>query len=435
MTYLMFEIAIFLSLFSVALLLTLGRRAKTFLACFIVGWIFFYDYINYHLSLKLGFEVISTKLFLEILIIVASLLVVCGVRLRVSDINSICLSLFVVTFVLIVGISNEYSLRMIYVDFRSILLPVLACVILSTTKFFEKINVRVVIGFSLFVLMVNGGLSVWDYMNFDGDYKAYWRYQSLLASKSELYQAYNESQLVYQMVRDENLRSSGFIVSALTASYLYAFAAVSLLWHLLTFKKVSFIGSLFAFLSLLAFIYVTQVRSGFVMVFFGFLMILLYKVVVSDLIKKLYLFIVPGIAFLVMLVYLLHGSGAGIDSSSLGRLDQYQLFITEFVLLGQGLGSFPGMFDSLLVYVFLEAGVVAFLIFYIIFKHLNHGERGRPSKYSDLIYLQMSVFLFLATFQHVAGSAYYFLFIFYLTLIGRSTAFVVSEGRQYGSNV
>lgn len=397
----------------------LGRRAKNFLACFIVVWAFFYDYIAYRLYVFLGYELISVKLFFEILLLVTMFFIAYRLKFNKSDFL-ILLLLSLVAFVGgMIGYLEGYSARAIYIDFRSLFLPLVVCLGLAIVNFYENLNLGLIVKCGLLILLFNGFVSAIDYLTFEGDYKSIWSYQSLLMSKRELYANYDDAQLVYQLVRDGQLRSSGFIVSPLNASFLYAFASIFLLWRLFSLKKKGLLLVLFATMLMLFFIYITQVRSGFLMFVFAILMLSFFNFVKDRNLKRVFVVLIPALAFCVMISYLLFGFGAGIDSSTLGRLSQYELFISEVKLLGHGLGSFTKMFDSMFIYTFLELGVLAVVIFYTMFKMLTLRKVLFFSSYSNLVNIYFSVFVFLASFQHVAGSAYYFLFIFYMMMLGR----------------
>lgn len=413
MIYWVLEVAVALCFLSIVMLLAMGGLARTVLACFIVSWVFFYDYTAYHLENMAGRELFAIKLFFEFLLVVAVFLFVSRLRLNKYDVLKFFVLVVIASYAVVLGLSNGYSVRMAYVDFRAIFLPLLVCVALSSIRFFEAVNGRVVVKFGFLILFINGGFSLWDYVVFDGDYEGFWRYQSLLASKAELYVDHNEGQLIYQMVRDGNLRSSGFLVSALIASYLYAFAAIYLMARLLVRRKEYFFSSFIGFVFLNAFIYITHVRAGFLMVAFAFVVFSFYKMFFLQSVKKITVLILPGAAFLLMLFYLSYGRGVGVDHSSLGRLNQYVFFMGNFSPLGYGLGSFPSMFDSFFVYAFLELGVLSMAIFYLMYRLLAWRGAAHPVWHRDLVNVQFAVFMFLATFQHVAGSAYYFLFLFY----------------------
>lgn len=416
---LLFELLVVFCFLTVGSLLMQGEGARNLLAVFLIGWSFFYDYISYQLNLLLGIELVSIKFFIELLAAQAFLLILIKGVISKSRLLGIFVLLIVAGAAALIGFSNGHSVKLIYIDFRSIFLPVVLFVLLSSVGFFESVNVRLVMSWGWFILMLNGFVSIWDYIWFTGDYEEYWRYQSLMVSKENVYgERFNASQLVYQLVRDGELRSSGFVVSALTASLLYAFYAIYFLFQFLVLKRNIF-WALFFFLLSMIFIYVTNVRAGFLMVIFSFFMILLQKIFRAEPLRRFSVFIAPLIAFLSIWIYLALGRGYGIDASALGRLDQYQFFFKEFIFLGHGMGSFPKMFDSFFIYAALEVGGVALILPYIIFKLFRSAAADNKFDGSNLYYIQFSVFIFVCMFQHVAGSAYYFLFLFYLMVFGR----------------
>lgn len=386
MTHLALEF-FFLILFSLlSSLIMFGKRAKNLLACFILVWVFFYDYIVHHLNVFLEYELIVVKLFFEILLLVAFAFIIYRLKFNKSDLMILLLLSCVVLIGGVVGYLEGHSVRMIYIDFRSLFLPLIVFISLSIVKFYDNLNLEMIVKCGLFILILNGCVSAVDYLSFDGDYKSIWRYQSLLMSKQELYANYDE-QLVYQFVRGGQLRSSGFIVSPLNASYLYAFASIYFLWRLCSLQRKGFLKFLFATTLMLFFIYITQVRSGFLMLIFALVMLLFLSFVKDEGLKRASTLLVPMLAFLAIIFYLLIGVGVGIDSSTLGRISQYELFITQMELLGHGLGSYTKMFDSMIIYSFLELGILSLVVFFTMFKMLTLSKIVFYAKYSNLINL------------------------------------------------
>ena len=189
------------------------------------------------------------------------------------------------------------------------------------------------------ISLFNGVYSIYEYVTFNGSYENIWRYQSLLSSKMEVNSDYNEAQLAYQMVRDDNLRAAGFLVSALIAAYIYGFIAIHLICNILIFKKsrrVFLDGMLLV--AYIVFSYITQVRTSFLMVGIALLFIYSLRLVKSGKAKQAVA--IGASVSLVTGLFVFLSSNVGVkDASSLGRIDQYNTFFSNLTLLEIGRAS------------------------------------------------------------------------------------------------
>ena len=269
----------------------------------------------------------------------------------------------------------------------------------------------------MILTLFNGVYSIYEYLTFNGNYENIWRYQSLLNSKMEVNSNYNEAQLAYQMVRDDNLRAAGFLVSALIAAYIYGFIAIHLICNILIFKKSKrvFLDGMLLF-AYIVFSYITQVRTSFLMVIIALLFIYSLKLVKSGKAKQA--LAIGASVLLVTGLFAFLSSNVGVkDASSLGRIAQYNTFFSNLTLLGGGLGSYPRSFDSFYIYSILELGVFSLLLYFTLFR--MSVSRKKPSleqkRFGIYTLLQFSLFLFVCSFQHISGSMYYFLIVFLLS--------------------
>lgn len=269
---------------------------------------------------------------------------------------------------------------------------------------------------------LNGVVAVHEYITYTGNYESLWRYQSLLDSKLSINDGYNTGQLIYQIVRDDKLRASGFLVSALIASYIYGFFLVKIVCDIFILKKKNkIVTNILFFILYLIFSYVTMVRTGILMVGIAIVLIFIFKLIKSDRLRKL-----SAIAFslsLVSLLFLYLSSDFDFikDASSQGRISQYVIFFKDFTPLGHGLGSYPGAFDSFYIYSLLELGfgAIAFIVILISLAistvASERVESNQLNKRLQLcILVQLVVFLFVCSFQHISGSVYYTLLILYI---------------------
>src|SRR5690606_6115085 len=120
---LLFELLVVFCFLTVGSLLMQGEGARNLLAVFLIGWSFFYDYISYQLNLLLGIELVSIKFFIELLAAQAFLLILIKGVISKSRLLGIFVLLIVAGAAALIGFSNGHSVKLIYIDFRSIFLP------------------------------------------------------------------------------------------------------------------------------------------------------------------------------------------------------------------------------------------------------------------------------------------------------------------------
>ncbi|MDR8363978.1 hypothetical protein [Pseudomonas sp. JL3] len=395
---------------------------KLFLS-FYVTYIFFYDYINYYLGLAFGADVIVFKLGTEIFLLSALLKIFLHGRMSVQAIKPLLACALLVAVAAIIGLNKGYNPKSIYIDFRSAHLPIIFSIVLIEAGGIKGVKFEHVFKTVVLLTLFNGVYSIYEYMAFNGNYENIWRYQSLLNSKMEVNSDYNEAQLAYQMVRDDNLRAAGFLVSALIAAYIYGFIAIHLICNILVFKKsrrVFLDGMLLV--AYIVFSYITQVRTSFLMVGIALLFIYSLKLVKSGKAKQAVA--IGASVSLVTGLFVFLSSNVGVkDASSLGRIAQYNTFFSDLTLLGGGLGSYPRSFDSFYIYSILELGVFSLILYYTLFR--MSVTRKNPSleqkRFGIYTLLQFSLFLFVCSFQHISGSMYYFLIVFLLSYNHLST--------------
>lgn len=388
---------------------------RLFLAV-MISYVFFYDFLNFHMTEFLGSEVIVFKLGLELNTALLFIKVLISKKRAPEESKKYLLLIgTVILCSAAIGVTTGSNLKSMYLDFRSLLLPVLFVISLIQSRATQGYDVKFIMGILSVLLVINGIYSLVEFLTYTGEFQSYWRYRSLLKSKLGLNSDYNENQLFYQIVRGDDIRSSGFIVSALAAGYLYGFLAIYYLTAAIEATYIPRRIRLFLFsMAFLGFSYLTQVRTSFMMIGVAIGIIGLMKMIRSSKINAKVAYLVPVAMMLILYVYLTSSISLFKDASSQGRLVQYQTLINSFTVIGKGLGSYPRSFDSYYIYTLLEMGVFAFLIYYLFYQIMVDQRLRRRSNLH--VYTQFAIFLFICSFQHVSGSLYYLSFMLLLSM-------------------
>lgn len=406
---------------------------RLFLAV-MISYVFFYDFLNFHLTEFLGNEVLIFKLGLELntgLLFIKALIS----KKKVPDDGKKYLFLIgtVILLSAAIGAVSGSNPKSMYLDFRSLLLPILFVISLIQSRSTNGYDVKYIMNILSVLLVINGIYSLIEFLTYTGEFQTYWRYRSLLKSKLGLNSEYNENQLFYQIVRGDDIRSSGFIVSALAAGYLYGFLAIYYLTAAIEATYIPRRIRLFLFsLAFLGFSYLTQVRTSFMMIGVAVGIIAMMKMIRSSKINAKLAFVVPIVMMAFLYLYLTSGLSLFKDASSQGRLVQYQTLINSFTVIGKGLGSYPRSFDSYYIYTLLEMGFFAFLIYYLFYKMMVDQRLYRKSNLH--VYTQFAIFIFICSFQHVSGSLYYLSFVLLLTMNDLSKRRSIQQKQRIKAN-
>jgi len=307
-------------------------------------------------------------------------------------------------------------------DFRLFFLPILISLFFYYLKIFQLINIRRLIIFYIFISIMLILYGFYEYIVFDGTVDSIWRYEFLLQAKKDLNPDYLDHRVLYQVLRDGSIRVASIFISALDYSFYLATFGILIFIMILKLRNIYFIP---LFIIILFSLYISQVRTGFILLFLG---IVIYFLINSK-IKIIYLlsFCVPVIAIIGTFLVMLTGNSLN-DTSTLARLVQHYQLINEFTVFGSGMGKYAFSFDSLYIYVFLTYGVFSILFFYIQYWIINkliivnnNIRKINFNRYEIVLVQFMIVYhlvsLYLFAFQHTLGSPTFFILYFFSFIV------------------
>lgn len=328
-------------------------------------------------------------------------------------------------FFLLYGIINNHDLTLSIKDFRLFFLPILFSLMLHYSLFMKNTDLKQLLNFYILLSTLILFVGLYQYFTFNGDIESIWRYAYLLQANKEMNPNYQEHFINYQLIRNGDIRVSSIFISALDFSYYLSFFSFLIYILFLQNKKTIY---LLLFLIINFGIYTAQVRTGFILLFIS---IFIYHLLKLN--KNYYnriAYAMPFIFIVITFLYMLIGGGLN-DSSTLGRLVQYDTLINNFTLLGSGLGKYTFTFDSLYIYLFLTYGIFSILLILFqlkLIKTLLYIYTNRllySNNRYEIIFIEfMSVYnlsvLYLFAFQHTLGSPTFFLlYLFSFVVISK----------------
>ena len=400
----------------------MSLNKQNILASFILLYLVSYDFLFFNLE-----EIFDTKLFIfKIFFEFITLIVFLAYFAYLTKFFRFHLSLIflisVICFCICYGFSLNQDIVSIVKEFRMFFLPMLFGLLFHSLRIFGPINVKKLI-FSYisisFILMLFG---FYEFIVFDGTVDSIWRYDFLLQAKKDLKPDYLEHKVIYQVLRDGSIRVSSLFISALDYSFYVAMVGILTFIMIVKLNKIYFIP---LFISVLFSLYISQVRTGFILLILGVLIFFL----LNSKVKLLYLlsFLVPFIAIIGTFIVMISGSSLN-DTSSIGRLVQYYQLINDFTLLGGGMGRYANEFDSLYIYILLTYGVFSMLFFYFqywivikLIKINNAISKSFIGSYEIVLVQFMIIFhlvsLYLFAFQNSLGAPTFFLLYFFSFII------------------
>lgn len=376
------------------------------------------DYSNYVFHLGGSLAGTLAKSFKEMLFFSLLLLVAYSVAKRRLVAKEVLVLLVASTLLLAYGaFSNGFFAAA--VDWRDSVLPVVTAALLAACGLLTERRLSRLVTFFALVIAVNSIFAVFQYYTFNGDAESSWRYDFLL-QESLRADSYFETRLIeYQITRGGDLRSSGLFASAL--QYSYSAALACFYFYCASCRKLSrgrVLAAMFPMALMLVCalgVYVSQVRASLV-------------IVVVSIAVHAFAFSAKGggqysvgraavigfgcVGAFVTSLILFYGS---FDGSVQGRVPQYALVLEEFKLLGHGVGTFRGRFDSYYVYGLLTFGAVfilwmiwVFLLYRKAFGGLDREwEKGGDLVLRGFIFSSIVPALVIACFQHFSASLYY----------------------------
>jgi hypothetical protein len=139
--------------------------------------------------------------------------------------------------------------------------------------------------------------------------------------------------------------------------------------------------------------------------------------------KRAFTLILANYSILLLTLFIFGADS--LDASAAGRAPQYLKAISEFSIIGAGLGKYRGQFDSDLVYGSLTLGVM-FLFIPYLFVTMFRKTSSKQALYSDKNTYTVTLAFCIATsvatvslFQHLSGTVLYY--VTWLLLIASAT--------------
>ncbi|MFG7715848.1 hypothetical protein, partial [Klebsiella pneumoniae] len=326
--------------------------------------------------------------------------------------------IFVSMIYVIYSMAKDNSISRIILDWRDTVAPVLIMYLMVRTNVINFDDGDRILHFIALMVVGNSIIAIIDYYNFNGIAESSWRYDFLIDLNLKTDSDYESRMVVYQIVRNGNLRSSGLFVSALQYSYIAGMFCFYFYLKLLnSLKWLNFSGlalSLISMIICLAGVYVSQVRTAFLIIIFNILFYHLCLSYKNNFSFKPKLTMSLAVICSVVMFYAIYYLGESADASSYGRLAQYAIMISDFNPLGAGLGAYKGLFDSFYVYIILTLGApsIYFIYFFVkryiyIFSRKNIEIDKKYIPFVGVCFTAFPVMMLAMSFQHVAGSIYY----------------------------
>lgn len=413
----MIQVIIFI-LSTMVAALVFSRKYKILPIFALILFLFTIDYTNYYFNIDSSISGYLVKIYIEILFVFASLKYVTRVAKGKKTKKYILSILLLAIAFLVIGMAKNGALNAI-LDWRTSILPVALAFLLVHSNILDSRTTRRAIEFFCVLTILNSILAIYQYNAFDGNAESSWRYNFLVEARQNNESNTEERFVNYQIVRDDKLRASGIFVSALQYSYIAAMAAFYLLLKLfLEQRKKLIIRAVYtaAFLVLFAGVIVSQVRASLIILaiciaaFFFFVKRSKHTIVFST--KKSVALIIFSYALILFVLFFFGGDA--LDDSAAGRVPQYLKAISEFTVLGAGLGKYKGQFDSYFVYGTMTFGIAFFIIPLIYARLFSSAFSLAPRLPENEIII---IFAFgisisaaiISLFQHLSGSIYYYM--------------------------
>tara|TARA_X000000368_G_scaffold418501_1_gene418451 strand:+ start:1931 stop:3181 length:1251 start_codon:yes stop_codon:yes gene_type:complete len=401
----------------------MSLNKQNLLASSMLLYLVCYDFLFFHLEEIFNMKLFIFKVYFEF-ITFCMFVAYFGYLTKFFKLHKSALLLTgFILFSFVYGIFLNQDIVSIVKDFRLFFLPIILSLLFYSLRFFEKINIKRLI-FSYIIISIMLILyGFYEYIVFDGTVDSIWRYEFLLESKKAIDPDFLDHKVLYQVLRDGSIRVASLFISAL--DYSFYLATFGILIFIMGLKLRNFY-LIPLFIIIIFSLYISQVRTGFILLFLGLLIYLL----LNSRIKILYLisFFVPLIAILgTFLVMLFAGSSLN-DASTLGRLVQYYQLINEFTAFGSGLGEHAFSFDSLYIYLFLTYGVFGVLFFFIQYWIINkliivnNNIRKLNFNRYEVVLVQFMIIYHLASmylfaFHHTLGAPTFFILYFFSFII------------------
>jgi len=414
----------------------MSLNKQNILASSILLYLISYDFLFFNLEEALGLKLYILKTYFELI----GLSMITAYLFYVTKFFRFHKSLVIVvgfiSFSIVYGMALNKDIFAVVKDFRLFFLPILISLLLYYLNIFQLINIRRLIIFYIFMSIMLMLYGFYEYIVFDGTVSSIWRYEFLLQAKRELDPDFLDHRVLYQVLRDGSIRVASIFISALDYSFYLATFGILTFIMILRLRNIYFIP---LFIVILFSLYISQVRTGFILLFLG---IVIYFLINSKIkIIRLLSFFVPFIAIIGTFLVMLTGNSLN-DTSTLGRLVQHLQLIDEFTVFGSGMGKYAFSFDSLYIYVFLTYGVFSVLFFYIQYWIINkliivnnNIRKINFNRYEILLVQFMIIYnlvsLYLFAFQHTLGAPTFFILYFFSFIILSKAKYKLKQQSLY----
>lgn len=410
-------------------LLVFTKKYKLIPIYMLFVFLFTIDYANYYLKIDSSLSGYLVKMYTEILFVFTTLYFIAS-SLKSNKTNKIAFyTLLFLVLTLAIGINKNGALSAI-LDWKSSILPIALPLLLIYSKIVDSNTIKKLMGFVCLLTLLNTTIALFQYSTFNGDPQSSWRYDFLVNARQNNETENEERFVTYQIVRNDKLRASGIFVSALQYSYLAAFSAFYIFLQILSVKKNKFVLYLGYSTLLLTFILgmlASQVRASFII--FLVAIATYYTCTkrsptgITLLTKRALTLILVNYSILLLTLFIFGADS--LDASAAGRAPQYLKAISEFSIIGAGLGKYRGQFDSDLVYGSLTLGLI-FLFIPLLFVTMLRKTSSKQALYSDENAYTVTLAFCIATsvatvslFQHLSGTVLYY--VTWLLLIASAT--------------
>lgn len=394
---------------SLSFSLLVFTKYRVYALYFLISHYFFIDLYNYYFGTEDLINFLS-KSYREMLVFTLIGYLLININSFRNQYKSFLIILVLLLLFLIFGAGlNGFSNAMM--DWRYTCAPILIALLLSMTNISTIDNLRKATKFLLCLTSLNSIFIIFQYLNFNGDYQNTWRYSFLVEQNLKLNSEYMIHMAQYQIVRGDQLRSSGVFLSALHAAYITSLAAVYSFIVMFNNKKIFYF--ILFFINVFALIY-TQVRAGFLILVLSFMAFFSYYFYTK---YKPKIIIGLSVLFTILFIILLFLNKDSLDDSIQGRIPQYLYLFDNFDFMGHGLGAYRGEFDSYYVNGFLTFGFAFGLwIFYILKKYVEIFSNipALRDNFVILVYCSIIPALLFSLMQHFISSLYYAVIWLYL---------------------
>lgn len=413
--------------------LMLTKRYQGYPLLFIPLYYLLIDYANYSLGLSDDLLGLVAKSLNELILVGAAFLVLNRIAIRRTAPKGATIFIVVsIAFLILGAIKNGVTIAIL--DWRTSIAPIVIAWLAAEAGILNLSTLNKIYKFTSILITINSIYAIQQYITFDGNIESHWRYAFLLDEKLKANSDYETRFIYYQLLRDNELRSSGMFVSALQYSYAAAFASFYFLVNLVSSLRkkdilTAFVHFIFASCCIGG-VLVSQVRASLIILAISLIIFFAcysYSTRNSFNYRRSILILTGSILSYALVLFMF---GSKFDSSVQGRVVQYFFGLDNFTPLGYWPGSFRGQFDSYYIYGLLTFGLAMPIWIACIIKLYASGFKkansldlvGSDRTCLTIAFCVIPSILLLACFQHVAGSLFYQLAWFSLFVQAKTSA-------------